>query len=65
MMLKWTCGRLELFSMVHKYSLKITLTEHALSLKQWSLSLVPSPHLAFHRLQYSKAGRAWYISSRE
>ena len=28
-------------------------------------SLVPRPRSAFHRLQYGKAGRAWYVSSRE
>ena len=28
-------------------------------------SLVPRPLLAFHRLQYSKAGRAWYLFSHE
>ena len=28
-------------------------------------SLVPRPCPAFHRLQYGKVGRAWYVSSRE
>ena len=28
-------------------------------------SLVPRPHPAFHRLQYGKAGRAWYLFSHE
>jgi len=30
-----------------------------------SPSLVPRPRLAFHRLQYGKAGRAWYLFSCE
>ena len=29
------------------------------------LSLVPRPHPAFRRLQYGKAGRAWYLFSHE
>ena len=29
------------------------------------LSLVPRPNPAFRRLQYGKAGRAWYLFSRE
>ena len=28
-------------------------------------SLIPRLHPAFHRLQYGKAGRAWYLFSRE
>ena len=30
-----------------------------------SPSLIPKPGLAFHCLQYGKAGRAWYLFSRE
>ena len=37
-----------------------------LSAKLWQTgSLVPRPHPAFRRLQYGKAGRAWYLFSRE
>ena len=31
----------------------------------WGIASFPVPCLAFHRLQYGKAGRAWYIFSRE
>ena len=36
-----------------------------ISTKLHVVSLVPRPRPAFRRLQYGKAGRAWYLSSRE
>ena len=33
--------------------------------KGWVLASYPVPRPAFRRLQYGKAGRAWYIFSRE
>ena len=43
-------------------------SKYCITSTHWSIhvpSLVPKPHPAFHRLQYRKAGRAWYLFSRE
>ena len=36
-----------------------------LKMRLVTYSLVPRPRPAFHHLQYIKAGRAWYLFSRE
>ena len=41
--------------------------EWVVQLKSWNsvVALFPGPRPAFCHLQYGKAGRAWYVSSRE
>ena len=50
---------------VQKFTSIVKNTNVCLQKSHSLVALFPVPRPAFRRLQYGKAGRAWYISSRE